>query len=140
MTLLTKKKRLKQLKLQFLRDNLMKRHSEPDSQLPSVCRSSFCINFLLWLLMFHIQRSRCVHWHLGWLSGGKLKPYPRHPYQRFKKTHSIRCLNMPRRLQMPVTIVDLLSFSLNILPIYRSRPCSSAISWFPAGQAMHHPS
>lgn len=41
------KKKLKQLKLYFLREDLMKHRSEPDSQLPSVCRSSLCIDFLL---------------------------------------------------------------------------------------------
>ena len=88
---------VKQLKLQFLRGNLFKHRSEPDSQLLSVYCSSLCINPLLWLLMTHIERSR---WRLGWLPGGISKLCPRHPHQQLTKSYSIHCLNMDQYLQI----------------------------------------
>lgn len=88
------KKRLKQFKLQFLHDNLIKHRSELDSQLFSVCRSFLCIDFFLWIPMFHIELSLCIRWHLGWLPGGKSKLCPRYPHQRFTKTYSIDCLSI----------------------------------------------
>lgn len=72
---------------------MCKSRSEHDSQPISVYRSSLCIDLLLWLPMTHIERSRCIRWRLGWLPGGKPKPYPRYSHQRLTKTHSIHCLN-----------------------------------------------
>lgn len=71
MILLTKKKKAtKQLKLQFIRNNLFKHCSEPDSQLLFVYRTSLCIDSLIWFLMTHIERGR---WRLGWLPDDKSK-------------------------------------------------------------------
>ncbi|KAG1089154.1 hypothetical protein G6F40_013358 [Rhizopus arrhizus] len=62
------------------------------------------------------ERSRLVRWRLGWLPGGVPKPCIYHPNDLFTRSHSIRCLHMHRRLQMPFTEPDPLSFLLNKLP------------------------
>jgi hypothetical protein len=63
--------------------------------------------------MTRIEPSRCVRWRLGWLPGGVSRPHPLHPSQALIKFHYIHCLNMQRRLQLPETVSDHLSFLLN---------------------------
>ncbi|KAG1048806.1 hypothetical protein G6F43_008829 [Rhizopus delemar] len=65
--------------------------------------------------MTKIERNHCMRWHLGWLPGGTPRPCSFHPSQTLTKSHSIHCLNMHRRLQLPETMVDPLSFLLNKL-------------------------
>lgn len=84
---------------------------------------------ILWLLIPTSERSRCIHWRLGWLPGGKPKPCPRHPAHRLSKKHAINCLNMHRCLFMPETIQDPLSFLLNMFPSRPSAPSGLALSW-----------
>ncbi|ORE21987.1 hypothetical protein BCV71DRAFT_172556, partial [Rhizopus microsporus] len=54
--------------------NLEIRQRCRDSKLLSSCRQSISLNPILWLPMFKSERSRCVHWRLGWLPGGKPRP------------------------------------------------------------------
>ncbi|KAG1476063.1 hypothetical protein G6F45_014077 [Rhizopus arrhizus] len=75
------------------------------------------------------ERSRCIRWRLGWLPGGRYKTCPRHPDQSFTKAHAIHCLQMHRRLMMPETISDPLSFLLNILPARKPRSFNTTLSW-----------
>ncbi|KAG1361628.1 hypothetical protein G6F61_014250 [Rhizopus arrhizus] len=75
------------------------------------------------------ERSRCIRWRLGWLPGGRYKSCPRHPGQSFTKAHTIHCLQMHRRLMMPETISDPLSFLLNMLPTKKPRSPSITLSW-----------
>ncbi|KAG1124899.1 hypothetical protein G6F42_009198 [Rhizopus arrhizus] len=75
------------------------------------------------------ERSRCIRWRLGWLPGGRYKSCPRHPGQSFTKAHTIHCLQMHRRLMMPETISDPLSFLLNMLPTKKHRSPNTTLSW-----------
>ncbi|KAG1136594.1 hypothetical protein G6F37_013697 [Rhizopus arrhizus] len=75
------------------------------------------------------ERSRCIRWRLGWLPGGRYKSCPRHPDQSFTKAHTIHCLQMHRRLMMPETISDPLSFLLNMLPTKKPRSPNTTLSW-----------
>ncbi|KAG1170299.1 hypothetical protein G6F35_017233 [Rhizopus arrhizus] len=74
------------------------------------------------------ERSRCIRWRLGWLPGGRYKACPRHPGQSFTKAHTIHCLQMHRRLMMPETISDPLSFLLNMLPTKKPRSPNTTLS------------
>ena len=100
-----------------------------NSKLISHCRRSVSLDPILWLPMSNSERSRCIRWRLGWLPGGKPKPCPRHPAHHLSKKHGINCLNMHRRLFMPETIPDPLSFLLNMLPSRPSVPSGLALSW-----------
>ncbi|KAG1172063.1 hypothetical protein G6F36_011641 [Rhizopus arrhizus] len=53
---------------------------------------------------------------------------PRHPNQSFAKVHAIHCLQMHRRLMMPETISDPLSFLLNIPPARKPRAFNTTLS------------
>lgn len=75
--------------------------------------------------MTHIERSRLIRWRLGWLPGGQPKPCIYHPSELLTQKHAIRCLHMHRRLQMPHSIADPLSFLLNQLPMVKRRPPST---------------
>ncbi|KAG1276683.1 hypothetical protein G6F65_009068 [Rhizopus arrhizus] len=79
--------------------------------------------------MTHEERSRCLRWRLGWLPGGAPKPCPRHPNNNLSRRHAISCLNTHRRLCMPETIADPISFLLNMLPTRAFVPSSIALSW-----------
>ncbi|KAI9318692.1 hypothetical protein BX666DRAFT_1830364, partial [Dichotomocladium elegans] len=52
------------------------------------------------LPMTRTERSRCIRWRIGWLSGGKHRPCRtcRHPH--FSKRHAITCLQMHHRLNI----------------------------------------
>ncbi|KAG0750046.1 hypothetical protein G6F57_011133 [Rhizopus arrhizus] len=80
--------------------------------------------------MTRIERSRCVRWCLEWLPGRTSRPCPFHPSQTLTKSHSIQCLNMHRRLQLPETIVYPLSFFLNKLLQQIPQPFQAALPWF----------
>ncbi|KAG1537815.1 hypothetical protein G6F46_012598 [Rhizopus delemar] len=82
---------------------------------------------ILWLPLSKSERSRCIRWRLGWLPSGKPRPCPKHPMQQLSKNHAINCLDMHRRLFMPKTAQDPLSFLLNMLPLRPSIPPSSAL-------------
>jgi hypothetical protein len=116
-------------KRQFLQDNLDHRRSSSSSMLLSKCRPKISTDPILWLPMTRSERSRCIRWRLGWLPGGKPSPCPRHPTCTLTKQHAIHCLEMHRRLYMPSTISDPLSFLLNLLPM-KKPSVSAATSWF----------
>ncbi|KAG0763500.1 hypothetical protein G6F57_000790 [Rhizopus arrhizus] len=72
------------------------------------------------------ERSRCIRW----LPGGKPRPCPKYPTQQLSKNHAINCLDMHRRLFVPETIRDPLSFLLNMLPLRPSVPFPNlALTW-----------
>ncbi|KAG1039288.1 hypothetical protein G6F43_012546 [Rhizopus delemar] len=104
------KRALKQIQVQFRRDNLCQNRSSRNSTLLSLCRPIISLDPILWLPMTRIERNRCVRWRLGWLPGGTPRPCSFHPSQTLTKSHSIHCLNMHRQLQLPETIVDPRSF------------------------------
>ncbi|KAG1608378.1 hypothetical protein G6F46_011591 [Rhizopus delemar] len=90
---------------------------------------SVSLDPILWLPMCYAERSRCIRWRLGWLTGGKPHPCPKHPTLKFTRKHAITCLNMHQRLYMPKTITDPLSFLLNMLPSRPSVSSNLALSW-----------
>ncbi|KAG1145170.1 hypothetical protein G6F38_005830 [Rhizopus arrhizus] len=100
----------------FRLENLQKQRDATNSVLISACRPTLSVDPILWLPMSPAERSRLVRWRLGWLPGGVPKPCIYHPNDLFTRSHSIRCLHMHRRLQMPLTEPDPLSFLLNKLP------------------------
>ncbi|ORE04530.1 hypothetical protein BCV72DRAFT_312765 [Rhizopus microsporus var. microsporus] len=120
---------LKAAKRRFLQQNLEIRQRCRNSKLLSSCRRSISLDPILWLLMSKSERSRCIHWRLGWLPGGKLRPCPKHPMQQLSKNHAISCLDMHRHLLMPETIRDPLPFLLNMLPLRPSVPPNLALTW-----------
>ncbi|KAI8359162.1 hypothetical protein BD560DRAFT_374484 [Blakeslea trispora] len=95
----------------------------------SHCRMMISIDPILWLSMTHGERSRCIRWRLVWLPSGHSTLCPRHPQRSLTKTRAIHCLQMHRRLAMPESIADPLSFLLNILPVRRPRSFEAAIAW-----------
>ncbi|ORE06615.1 hypothetical protein BCV72DRAFT_328256 [Rhizopus microsporus var. microsporus] len=104
-------------KTRFLQQNLEIRQRYRNSKLLSSCRRSISLASILWLPMSKSERSRCIRWRLGWLPGGKPRSCLKHPTQQLSKDHAISCLDMHRRLFMPETIRDPLSFLLNMLPL-----------------------
>ncbi|KAG1056034.1 hypothetical protein G6F43_002034 [Rhizopus delemar] len=117
------------IKKKFLRSNLEKQNQGKNSRLLSSCRPTITLDPILWLPMTHEERSRCIRWRLGWLPGGAPKPCPYHPNNNLSRRHAISCLNMHRRLCMPETIADPISFLLNMLPTRTFVPSSIALSW-----------
>ncbi|KAG1178107.1 hypothetical protein G6F70_007913 [Rhizopus microsporus] len=115
------KRLLKKLRLQYLQDNLEQRRAARNSGLLSLRRPKISLDPILWLPMSRIDRSRCVRWRLGWLSGYKTVPCARHQSELFTKQHAIHCLNIHRRLQILETTTDPLSFLLNRLPNSKPR-------------------
>ena len=122
------KRLLKKLRLQYLQDNLEQRRAARNSGLLSLRRPKISLDPILWLPMSRIDRSRCVRWRLGWLSGYKTVPCARHQSELFTKQHAIHCLNIHRRLQIQETTTDPLSFLLNRLP--NSKPRSRQVKLF----------
>ncbi len=106
------------IKKNFLHSNLEKQIQGKNSKLLSSCRPTITLDPILWLPMTHEERSRCLRWRLGWLPGGAPKPCPRHPNNNLSRRHAISCLNTHRRLCMPETIADPISFLLNMLPTH----------------------
>ncbi|KAG0943531.1 hypothetical protein G6F57_003911 [Rhizopus arrhizus] len=100
-----------------------------NSRLLSSCRPTITLDPILWLPMIHEESSRCLRWRLGWLPGGAPKPCPRHPNNNLSRRHAISCLNTHRRLCMPETTADPISFLLNVLPTRAFVPFSIALSW-----------
>ncbi|CAO0793330.1 unnamed protein product [Mucor circinelloides] len=83
--------------------------------------------------MTPVERSRLIRWRLGWLPGGLPKPCIYHPFELLTKTHATECLHIHRRLYMPRSVADPLSFLLNMLPASRKKPTdknrSKHIAW-----------
>ncbi|EIE81601.1 hypothetical protein RO3G_06306 [Rhizopus delemar RA 99-880] len=117
------------IKKKLVHSNLEKQIQGKNSRLLSSCRPTITFDPILWLPMTHEERSRYIRWCLGWLPGGASKPCPRHPNNNLSKCHTISCLNMHRRLCIPETIADPISFLLNILPTCTFVPSSIALSW-----------
>ncbi|KAG1501746.1 hypothetical protein G6F52_012433 [Rhizopus delemar] len=121
----------KAAKRRFLQQNLeIRQHFRTSNQL-SHCRRSISIDPILWLPISKSERSCSICWRLGWIPGGKSRPCPKRPMQQLSKNHAINCLDMHRRLFIPETVQDPLSFLLNILPLRPSisPPPSSALTW-----------
>ncbi|KAG0987177.1 hypothetical protein G6F29_002696 [Rhizopus arrhizus] len=105
----------------YLEDNLDTRRSTSNSVLFSVCRPNLGLDPILWLPMTYAERSRVICWRLGWLPGGIPQPCIYHPNVMLTRSHATECLHMHRRLQMPRTEADPLSFLLNQLPNKRKK-------------------
>ncbi|KAG1257368.1 hypothetical protein G6F68_009337 [Rhizopus microsporus] len=105
----------------YLEDNLDTRRSTSNSVLFSVCRPNLGLDPILWLPMTYAERSRVIRWRLGWLPGGIPQPCIYHPNVMLTRSHATECLHMHRRLQMPRTEADPLSFLLNQLPNKRKK-------------------
>ncbi|KAG1520629.1 hypothetical protein G6F51_014725 [Rhizopus arrhizus] len=60
--------------------------------------------------MTYAERSRVIRWRLGWLLGGIPQPCTYHPNVMLTRSHATEYLHMHRRLQMPRTEADTLSF------------------------------
>ncbi|KAG1128454.1 hypothetical protein G6F42_005961 [Rhizopus arrhizus] len=120
---------LKLIQRDYRQGNLDNKRSTHASVLLQHCRPTISLDPVLWLPMSKSERSRCIRWRLGWLPGGRYKACPRHPDQSFTKAHTIHCLQMHRRLMMPETISDPLSFLLNMLPTKKHRSPNTTLSW-----------
>ncbi|KAG1001888.1 hypothetical protein G6F27_012459 [Rhizopus arrhizus] len=112
---------LKAIYKTYLEDNLDTRRSTSNSVLFSVCRPNLGLDPILWLPMTYAERSRVICWRLGWLPGGIPQPCIYHPNVMLTRSHATECLHMHRRLQMPRTEADPLSFLLNQLPNKRKK-------------------
>ena len=120
---------LRSIQREYRQDNLSKKRSTHTSVLLMHCRPTISLYPILWLPMSKSERSRCIRWRLGWLPGGQYKTCPRHPSQPFTKAHAVHCLQMHRKLMMPETISDPLSFLLNMLPTRKPRSPNTVSSW-----------
>ncbi|KAI9476271.1 MAG: hypothetical protein EXX96DRAFT_601922 [Benjaminiella poitrasii] len=123
-------KRFRNLQQQFLRDNLNACRSAPNNSTSlSLCRPTISIDPILWLPMSFVERRRCIHWRLGWILNGYFTYCTTHPSQHLTRRHAIICLQIHRRLQMPETIEDPLSFLLDQLPIKKPASSYSVSPW-----------
>ncbi|KAI8641808.1 hypothetical protein BD408DRAFT_417448, partial [Parasitella parasitica] len=98
------------LKREFLQDSYATLCNGPNSQMISTCRPTLVVDPILWLPMTRMERSQVVRWRLGWLPGGKPRPCPFHPTTNLSRAHVTDCLQIHRRLQLPESIQDPLSF------------------------------
>ncbi|KAG1062866.1 hypothetical protein G6F41_011222 [Rhizopus arrhizus] len=112
---------LKAIYKTYLEDNLDTRRSTSNSVFFSVCHPNLGLDPILWLPMTYAERSRVIRWRLGWLPGGIPQPCIYHPNVMLTRSHATECLHMHRRLQMPRTEADPLSFLLNQLPNKRKK-------------------
>ncbi|KAG1137527.1 hypothetical protein G6F37_011056 [Rhizopus arrhizus] len=107
--------------LPYLRTSASHSQYTSNSVLFSVCRPNLGLNPILWLPMTYAERSRVIRWRLGWLPGSIPQPCIYHPNVMLTRSHATECLHMHRRLQMPRTEADPLSFLLNQLPNKRKK-------------------
>ncbi|KAG1319162.1 hypothetical protein G6F62_011979 [Rhizopus arrhizus] len=128
------KRQFKTICQAHLQETLEKRRTDTNSILLSTCRPQLIVDPILWLPMSYVERSRLIRWRMCWLPGGRPKPCIYHPHDLLTRSHAITCLNMHRRLQLPSTVTDPLSFLLNILPTSRKKPTtqnrSKYAAWF----------
>ncbi|KAI9468072.1 MAG: hypothetical protein EXX96DRAFT_598119 [Benjaminiella poitrasii] len=101
---------------QFVIDSHHSKLQEKHVKLLSQCRNDLIVDRILWIPKTSSGRSRCLRWRLGWLPLDKPQACPCHPNVLFRRSHSISCLDMHKRLQMLRTIDDPLSYLLNQLP------------------------
>jgi len=120
---------IQRMSLNRRNEALTKHRASSTHSLLTHCRPTVCIDPILWLPMTQGERSRCLRWRLGWLPSGYSTVCPLHPDHSLTKSHAIKCLQMHRRLMMPETITDPLSFLLNLLPTRRPKSPSKAIPW-----------
>ncbi|KAI8990897.1 hypothetical protein BDF20DRAFT_841396 [Mycotypha africana] len=92
-------------------ENLQTQRQANNSVLLS-CRPFHGVDPFLWLPMTPVERSRVIRWRLSLLPGGVPKSGIYHPNVMFTRKHSIICLHMHRRLQMPFTHPSPLIFDL----------------------------
>ncbi|KAI8642563.1 hypothetical protein BD408DRAFT_416430 [Parasitella parasitica] len=100
----------------------------------STCRPTLVVDPILWLPMTRMERSQVLRWRLGWLPGGKPRPCPFHPTTNLTRAHVTDCLQIHRRLQLPESIKDPLSFLLDLLPLKQPTNAQYSASW-----AVHPP-
>ena len=105
-----------QLCRQFLQDYPTSFCTGPNIKLLFACCTSLTQGPILWLPMIRRERSRVLRWRLGRLPDGKPKPWLYHPNNGFARAYSIKCLDMHRCLQLPISVKDLVSFILNKFP------------------------
>jgi hypothetical protein len=70
----------------FLQSSLLQRQPAPHYKLLSPCCPSLSLDSILWLLMPYSERSSCIRWCFGWLSGGQPKLRPGYPNYSFTKS------------------------------------------------------
>lgn len=66
--------------------------------------------------MTQLECDWCLHWGLGWLSGGKPKSCSCHSNHLFTRQYAICYLHIRRQLQILPSVPDPLPFLLNRLP------------------------
>ncbi|KAI7899581.1 uncharacterized protein BX663DRAFT_532734 [Cokeromyces recurvatus] len=127
------RKVFKRLRLRFQKTQYENLCQGLNSKLIRACRPNMIIDPILWLPMTNTERSQVLRWRLSWrlswLPGGIPRPCPYHPSQTFGRTHSIECLQMHHRLQMPRTVTDPLSFLLNQLPTKKLKRSQDVAPW-----------
>lgn len=79
------------------------------------CCVTIGFDLLLWVSMLNRIRSKCIRWRLGWLPGGKPQQCACE-YDRLTWSHTIHCLDVHYRLQLPRMVDDPLSYCLNKIP------------------------
>ena len=120
---------LRSIQREHPQDNLNNKRSTHAFVLLMHYRQLSLLALSYWLPMSKSEKSRCICWRLGWLPGGRHKTCPQHPDQPFTKTYTIHCLQMHRRLMMPQTISNSLSFFLDMLPTRKPRSPNTILSW-----------
>ncbi|ORE07662.1 hypothetical protein BCV72DRAFT_249297 [Rhizopus microsporus var. microsporus] len=90
----TNKRLLKKIRLQYLQGNLEQRRTACSSNLLSLCRPTISSDPILWLPMTRLERSRCIRCY-------NTTCCFRHTSQLSTKQHTIYCLDMRHRLQIP---------------------------------------
>ncbi|EIE90586.1 hypothetical protein G6F46_001525 [Rhizopus delemar] len=79
--------------------------------------------------MIRSECGRVLRWYLSYLPGGKPKSCLYHPNNSFTRSHSIECLHMHGRLQLPLSVEDNMSFILNKLPLKKFRSSHKVSAW-----------
>lgn len=126
----TNRIQMKQAIRNFLHQRLQIYKSRRSTKLLNACRPYNGIDPILWIPMSSTERSRCIHWRIGWLPGGKPKTCPLcNEPKGTNKRHLIKCLRMHKRLKVQETIEDPISWILNRIPKSRPRSPTSCNYW-----------
>ncbi|KAG0738641.1 hypothetical protein G6F62_000761 [Rhizopus arrhizus] len=73
------RRKLKAIHQDYLQESFENRRTDTNSILLSACRPQLVVDPILWLPMSYIERSRLIHWRMGWLPGGRPKSCIYHP-------------------------------------------------------------
>ncbi|KAI8638054.1 hypothetical protein BD408DRAFT_324075, partial [Parasitella parasitica] len=95
----------------------------------STCRPTLAVDPVLWLPMARMERSQVVRWRLGWFPSRKPRPCPFHPAVHLSDSHVIESLQIHRRLQLPDSTNDRLSFLSDLLSLKKPKNAQSIASW-----------